>query len=67
MTILKIQKKLGQEDLEFTNFTKETQEKYDLMKEKGYLDHQSPAFKEICKDCAMYPFHIALNQGGRIE
>ncbi|CAG9319620.1 unnamed protein product [Blepharisma stoltei] len=67
MTILKIQKKLGQEDLEFTNFTKETQEKYDLMKEKGYLDHQSPAFKEICKDCAMYPFHIALIQGGRIE
>lgn len=66
-TILKIQKRLGQEDLEFTAINRETHEKYDLMKEKGYLDHQSAAFKEICKDCNVYPFHIALVQGGRIE
>jgi len=64
MMILKVQKHLGQEELDFEKAPEKT---YEKMKEVGVIDTNSQAFRERCKNCCWYPFSLALIQGGRIE
>ena len=64
MAILKIQKHLGQEELDFDRVPDKS---YEKMKEIGVIDTNSQAFRERCKNCIWYPFSLALIQGGRVE
>ena len=65
-TILKVQKRTGKDEIE-TSDRKNSKNNYETMKERGYLDTKSKAFKERCVLCKWYPFSIALVEGGRIE
>ena len=64
MAILKVQKHLGHEDLDFDRVPEKS---YEKMKEIGVIDTTSQAFRDRCKTCVWYPFSLALMQGGRIE
>ena len=73
ITVLKYQKKL----LNSESFIEEamtlgtgregTDKEYAEMRESGFINVNSEAFQEKCRTCSMYPFSIALQQGGRIE
>lgn len=60
MVVLKLQNHLNNDDLD-----------YDKLNEKftktSYLDVNTEAFKEKCRECTYYPFKICVGQGEKIE
>lgn len=72
MAILKHQKRLlsaemSLDDLPTSISTMRGEREYAEMRESGFINVNSEVFQERCRTCGLYPFSIALQQGGRVE